>query len=203
MVKPWGILLHKDSIYVTDISQCAIFQFQINTRQLIRKVGKKGSVKGEFNVPMSLAIGPDGDLYVADDNNNRISVLDVSLNFKRFIQHKTILSLQDVQFTESNLLILSFDSLHRVHLLNLQGKYLKSIISIEQSSWTRFFCLDRANYILVSFSTKRLVQVYNEEGKLLHTIGEGQLGWPYGLTTTRSGRLIVVSSHINQGLQIF
>ena len=167
LVKPWGILLHTDSIYVTDINQCAIFQFQINTHQLIRKVGKKGSKKGEFNIPRSLAIGPDGDLYVAEVKNNRISVLDVSLNFKRFIQHKTILSPQDVQFTESNMLILSFDSLHRVHLLTLQGKYLKSIISIESSSWTWFFCLDRANNILVSICDKHLVQVYNEEGMTL------------------------------------
>ena len=131
LVKPWGILLYKDSIYVTDITQRAIFQFHLNTHQLVRKVGKEGSEKGKFDYPRSLAIGPDGDLYVADEDNNRISVLDVSLNFKRFIQHKTILSPQDVQFTENNLLILSFDSLHRLHLLTLQGEYLKSLISIE------------------------------------------------------------------------
>ena len=203
LVKPWGILLHKDSVYVTDWYQCAIFQFQINTHQLVGKVGKKGSRKGEFNTPRSLVIGSDGDLYVAEDNNNRISVLDVSLNFKRFIQHKTILFPQDVQFTESNMLILSKDSLHRVHLLTLQGEYLKSIISIEQSLWIFFFCLDRANNILVSISDKNLVQVYNEEGKLFHTIVKCQFDWSYGLTTTRSGRLIVVSEHEDHGLQIF
>ena len=202
LVQPWGILLHKDSIYVTDIDQCAIFQFHLNTHQLVREVGKLGSRKSEFNIPRSLAIGPDGDLYVAENNNNRVSVLDVCLNFKRFIQHKTILSPQDVRFTESNLLILSLNSLHRVHLLTLQGEYLKSVISEESSSWTHFFCLDRANNILVSFSNKNLVQVYNEEGKLLHTIGESHLGRPYGLTTTRSGRLIVVSDHKDHGLQI-
>ena len=201
LVKPWGILLHKDSIYVTDIDH-AILQFQIDTHQFIRKVGKRGSGGGEFRTPRSLAIGLDGDLYVAEENNNIISVLDVSLNFKRFIQHKTILSPLAVQFTESNMLILSFDSLHRVHLLSRQGKYLKSIISIESSSWTWFFCLDRANNILVSITFKNLVQVYNEEGELLHTIGNGQLDWPYGLTATRSGRLIVVSKQ-DHGLQIF
>ena len=179
------------------------FQFQINTHQLIKKVGKKGSEKGEFNVPKSLAIGPDGDLYVAENNNDRISVLDDSLNFKRFIQHEMVLSPQAVQFSGNKMLLLSDDSLHRVHILTLQGKYLNSLISIESYLWTWFFCLDRANNILVSISNKNLVQVYNEEGKLLHTIGKGQLVWPCGLTTTRSGRLIVVSDHEGYGPQIF
>ena len=203
LVQPWGILLHKDSVYVTDIGHHAIFQFHLNTHQLVRKVSKLGSKKGELNDPLSLAIGPDGDLYVAENDNNRISVLDVSINFKRFIQHKTIISPQSVQFTKSNMLILSFDSQNHVHLLTLQGDYLKSIISIGSYSWTHFFCLDRANNILVSISNKNLVQVYNEKGKLLYTIGKGQFYWPYGLTTTRSGRLIVVSIHEDHGLQIF
>ena len=55
--------------------------------------------------------------------------------------------------------------------------------------------------VFVSFTNKNLVQVYNEEGELLHTIG-GQFGWPYGLTTTRSGRLIVASNHEDHGLLI-
>ena len=203
LVKPLGILLHKDSIYVTDIDQCAIFQFHLNTHQLIRTVGKQGSGKGEFNIPRSLVIGPDGDLYVAEDRTNRISVLDVDFNFKRFIQHETMLYPVDVLFTKSNMFILSFYSPHRVHLLTLQGEYLKCIIFIESSSWTWFFCLDRANNILISNGDMNLLQVYNEEGKLLHTIGEGQLVYPLGLTTTRSGRVIVVSKHEDHGFQIF
>ena len=203
LVQPWGILLHKNRIYVTDISKCAIFLLDINTHQLVRKVGKKGSRKCEFNDPMSLAIGPDGDLYVAEDDNNRISVLDVSLNFKRFIQHNSIISPQAVQFIASNMLILSFNSFHRVHLLTLQAEYLKSIISIEPYLCTYFFCLDRAGNILVSNGKSNLVQVHNEEGKLLHIIGKGQLSRIYGLTTTKSGRLIVISEHPDYGLQIF
>ena len=203
LVKPWGILLYRDSIYITDWKQCAIFQFDLNTHQFMKRLGEKGSGKCEFNIPRSLAIGPDGDLYVAEDSNNRISVLDISLSFKRFIQHKMILFPMDVQFTDNNMLILSFDSLHRVHLFTLQGKYIKSTISIESSSLTCFFCLDRANNILVSNSHENLVQVYNEEGKLLHTLGKGQIHLPNGLATTRSGRLIVASCHEDYGLQIF
>ena len=202
LARPWGILLHKDSIYVTDWNQCAIFQFNLNTHHLMRKVGKQGSGKGEFNDPMSLAIGPDGDIYVAEDDNNRISVLDDILNFKRFVQHKTILSPQAVLFTDDNMLILSHISPYRIHLLTLQGKYLKSIISVEPQPITMayFFCLDRVNNILVSNYDKNLVQVYNEEGKLLCTLGEGQLSSPFGLTTTKSGKLIVVSKN---SLKIF
>ena len=200
--RPCGVMLYNDSIYVTDWEQCAFFQFHLNTHKLVKKVGKEGSGKGEFNSPRSLAVGPDGDLYVAEDHNNRISVLDCNLSFKRFIQHKMIILPVDVLFTVNNMLILSFNSPNRVHLLTLQGKYLKSIISNEDSL-TYFFCLDSANNILVSDWSKHSVQVYSEEGKTLHSIGDGQFVCPFGLTTTRSGRLIVVSNQKDHGLQIF
>ena len=203
LVKPWGILIYKNSVYVTDCRDRALFQFNLNTNQLIKKVGKRGTGKGEFNIPRSLAVGPDGDLYVAEDENNRISVLVHNLTFKRFIKHKMILSPVDVQFTDSNMLILSSNSPFRVHLLTLQEKYIKSIVSIEPQLLTWFFCLDRAKNILVSICDKNSVQVYNGEGRLLHKIGESCLGWPFGLTMTGSGKLIVVSDHECHGLQIF
>ena len=200
--RPWGILLYKNSIYVTDIRKCAIFHFKLSTRKLIRKVGSQGSGKGEFNSPRSLAIGPDGDLYVAELQNSRISVLDLNFSFKRFIEHKKVPFPQAVQFTHTNMLILSLNSSFRVHLLSLQGKYLNSIVPIDPLLRTWFFCLDRANNIVVSNYGNKSVQVYSEEGELLHTVGNQSFS-PYGLTTTRSGNLILASEDMDDGLQIF
>ena len=56
-------VLHKDSIYVTDIYQCAILQFQTSTHQLLKKVGRGASGKGQCMTPRSLVIAPDSDLY--------------------------------------------------------------------------------------------------------------------------------------------
>jgi DNA-binding beta-propeller fold protein YncE len=38
-------------------------------------IGQTGSLPGEFNAPRAIAIAPDGSLYIADTNNNRIQHL--------------------------------------------------------------------------------------------------------------------------------
>ena len=42
------------------------------TGKLIREWGQKGTADGEFQLPGSVAIGPDGLLYVPDQGNSRV-----------------------------------------------------------------------------------------------------------------------------------
>ncbi|MGB3714133.1 MAG: flippase activity-associated protein Agl23 [Candidatus Promineifilaceae bacterium] len=48
-------------------------EFQVNPVQYI---GSYGSGEGQLDVPRNIAVGPEGDLYVADSGNNRIQVFD-------------------------------------------------------------------------------------------------------------------------------
>ncbi len=40
--------------------------------QLLLAWGKNGSEPGEFNVPIGIALGPDGEVFVSDHHNNRV-----------------------------------------------------------------------------------------------------------------------------------
>ena len=71
MNHPWGIALHRDNIYVTDIMSDAVFHFK--KEQQIRHVDTFRSGNGssdELNNPSGLTVSTDGDVFVADSNND-------------------------------------------------------------------------------------------------------------------------------------
>lgn len=51
--------------------------------ELLRTFGIRGQGEGEFNLPVSLAVAPDGNVYVLDSGNFRVQVFDADGNFIR------------------------------------------------------------------------------------------------------------------------
>lgn len=49
--------------------------------KLIKEIGKKGTARGEFDQPHTLAFDSRGRLFVGDRSNNRIQILDQEGNF--------------------------------------------------------------------------------------------------------------------------
>ncbi len=47
----------------------------------VRTIGRKGGGPGEFSQIIGMAWRPDGNLWVVDPSNNRISVIDTAGNF--------------------------------------------------------------------------------------------------------------------------
>jgi DNA-binding beta-propeller fold protein YncE len=43
--------------------------------ELLGRFGKRGSGRGEFDLPAGVAVGPRGDVFVAEENNNRVQRL--------------------------------------------------------------------------------------------------------------------------------
>lgn len=80
--RPGGVALDADNnLYVADTSNSRIRKFT-SDGQYITQIGQLGTEAGAFDFPRGLAIGPDisGEdrLFVADTNNSRIQVLDLS-----------------------------------------------------------------------------------------------------------------------------
>ena len=94
MRQPDGLAIHGDYLYVTDTWLDAIFHFKMEPEfPLVTKHGNKGSQIGEFNYPHSLAVSTNGDVYVADCNNNRVQILNSSLQHLRTLTRQRIVSL--------------------------------------------------------------------------------------------------------------
>ena len=74
--RPLGLAFDKSSqeLYVSDVHGHEIKVFAMDGR-LIRSLGKRGDLPGEFNFPTYLAF-VEGELYVTDTINARIQVID-------------------------------------------------------------------------------------------------------------------------------
>ena len=78
-LKPWGLAIdNDDNVYVADWNNtdCSNNQIQFFDSQgnFLRKWGSEGSEDGQFDRPYGLAIGSDGNVYVADTGYYRIQV---------------------------------------------------------------------------------------------------------------------------------
>ena len=208
LIRPWGILLHESSIYVTDIERCSVLKYHRDNLLFLKRVGKKGKGVDEFNTPGQLTMGPSQHLYLPESENNRISVLDTEFILQKYIQHDIVVGPVDVKFIKDQLLVLTTKSADNLHLLNANGDYIRNLISIGDVCVAFFFTIDCFGFILVPIWPKGSVFVYDRDSDLVSIIAEeghekGELSFPFGICTTNKGNMIVVSNNKNYGLQMF
>ncbi|MHB0977677.1 MAG: NHL repeat-containing protein [Candidatus Aquicultorales bacterium] len=72
-------------VYVADSENGRVFVFD-DKGVFVRQIGKKGTGRGELQIPMGVAVGENGDVYVADKILNKVAVFDSKGRAKREIQ---------------------------------------------------------------------------------------------------------------------
>ncbi len=73
---PVDLALHENELYVLDNDEtCQIVVMNRQDGNVIRTLGGPGGEPGKFKIPNSIAISPDGFLYVSDTHNWRIQKL--------------------------------------------------------------------------------------------------------------------------------
>ena len=211
MTEPYGIAIHRDSLYVTDREAHTVFKFKIEAdMRLVAKLGCEGSGMGQFSYPYGLTVSTNGDVFVADSNNNRIQILDDSLHFQTLITHQTLELPLDVKLTPDEVYVLGNASLCIV-VFSRAGEKIRSLITQGmgmQIALAEFFCLDRKQNLLISEWENSQVRIFSNEGTHLHTIGTrgheiGMLFYPQGIVLTKNLKLIIVSNNNNYRLQIY
>lgn len=75
LVRPTGVALAGQRLYVADSALHQIRVFDVQTRALVAEWGERGNEPGQFMAPTYLAVHGQ-ELYVADTLNARIQVLD-------------------------------------------------------------------------------------------------------------------------------
>jgi DNA-binding beta-propeller fold protein YncE len=80
--RPTGLAFDRTrgTLWVTDTGAHRVLGFDVDGRQ-IASIGGRGSGDGEFNYPVSVAVGPDGRLFVTDSMNFRVQIFDASGRF--------------------------------------------------------------------------------------------------------------------------
>ena len=209
---PWGISVSDDYIFVTDHGKNTLFQFCKNSHQLLNRAGGEGMNEGQLSYPMGLSVDWNGDVFVADQWNNRVSVFSNLLHYKHTIGQGSLYKPQDVKLTTDKVVVLD-DSPNCIHFFSRSGDLLTSFVSqgegqecLAYGPW--FFCLDCEQNILVSDCYHDVIKILSNSGELLHTIGregegKGELTEPYGIAISKFGILFVLSDNPNYSLQLF
>ena len=114
---------------MTDTDLNAILQFKMEPQfSLVTKRGNRGSQIGEFNWPCNLTASTNGDVYVAYSYNNRVQILNGSLQHLRSLTEQLIESPRDIKLTADEVHVLCLDN-HCLHVSSPSGERLRSLMS--------------------------------------------------------------------------
>ena len=210
MREPYGLAIRGDYLYVTDTELDAIFQFKMDHFSLVTKQSTRGSQIGVFNFPLNLTVSTNGDVYVADCKNNRVQILNSSLQYLRTLTEQLIRSPCDIKLTADEVYVLCRDN-PCVQVFSHAGERLRSLLSsgyLMQVAHPDFFCLDAAENVLISDNSDHRIKIFSKEGNLIKTVGEeghqpGMFYHPTGLALTKELSLVVVSINKNFAFQTF
>ena len=210
--QPWGISVSDDYIFVTDYGSHTLFQFCKNSHQLLNRAGGEGSNEGQLSCPRGLSVDCNGDVFVADQLNDRVSVFSNLLHHKHTIGQGSLSHPHDVKLTADKVVVLD-RSPNCIHFFSRSGDLLTSCVSqgegqecLVYEPW--FFCLDCEQNIIVSDFYHDVIKILSNSRELLHTIGrdgkgKGEFIFPYGISISKSGILFVLSDNLNHPLQLF
>ena len=168
--KPCGILIHQDSIYITDLELNALFQFRLPDLTMVRTVGSQGYAQENFFVPRLISISPDQYIYVSDQLNHRIQILSLNLKFHSSLRHYSMRYPVDVKFSNYEIFVLSHQEIPTIHVFTLSGEKSRMMEITENLGLKTVFsfCLDTNNDVAICDCRSDGMRVFSQNGNLLH-----------------------------------
>ncbi|HEY5674886.1 MAG TPA: 6-bladed beta-propeller [Malonomonas sp.] len=166
--RPNGLVFdsQRQRLYVADTlnHQLAVFDPAGN---LLERIGTRGSGPGEFNFPLDVDLGPNGELVVLDALNSRVQVLDASGRFLRSFGERGT-ALGSFMMPKA----LAVDSLGHVYVTDALAH--------------RFVIFDLAGNYLLTIGGRSVVVGGN--------VHPGGFDFPQGIATSGDGGIFVVDS---------
>jgi DNA-binding beta-propeller fold protein YncE len=222
---PSGVAVDADdNIYVSDSERGLVLVYDA-AGKFVRTIGSFGE-EGLFEHPMGIAIdGKASHLYVVDPPRHTLFILDLQGNVLARIGTSESPGMEfstrtgstapgEFQYPESVLVhndeLIVLDST-RIHILNLQGKFLKEFkitnsADFQKGPFPGIF-MDAENHIYVSDPGSGTVREYSHDGQLLGAFGRpgirmGEFNAPTGMWADSTGRVYIVDARRVQIFQL-
>ena len=181
--------------------------FKITTEgEVLHKFGRRGTENGEVRQPCGVAIDEDDNIYVADNENNRIQKFDSN---GTFIDTVGCEGNNDLEFhfplgicfnkTDHNLYICDQYN-HRIQVITTDLKFVRCFgqegRGNGQLGRPKYAAFDDSNNLYVTDYVNNRVQVFTADGEFLRIISkkscDQQLEKPYGIAID-SANIVYVS----------
>ena len=194
--EPQGIAITGDVVYVAEYGGHRIHKLTTGG-EFLGTFGKSGSDVGHFNCPFDIQISPDGKVYVADGENNRVQVFHPDWTYSHVIDGNVS---GDGSFTSPE--VLAFDLSGNVHM----GSYYSSSVKVFTPSgqFVRQYdinspegiAIDPSGYSLVNSYDNGTLSIFNPSGRFIHSVGG--FNHPFGVSVSPDGSVWVADRNNNR-----
>jgi predicted membrane-bound mannosyltransferase/DNA-binding beta-propeller fold protein YncE len=187
--------------------------------------GTPGVEPGQFQKPRGIAVAPDGSLYIADTNNNRIQHLDVNGNvlhtwgsFADISQGPapggTFFEPWGIAVGPDGSVYVADTWNHRIQKFSPEGEFLTMWGYFGQAEapdalWgPRDIAASADGIVYVSDTGNKRIVLFDSDGNPISEFGEaglapGQFDEPVGIAIDNQGQLLFVADTWNQRIQSF
>ncbi|KAI6661809.1 PEP-CTERM domain protein [Oopsacas minuta] len=208
--RPWGIAVTEDNVFITDEDIHALLQFNKKDYKLVKRTGNRGAGDGELNLPQGLCVDYNGDVYVAEVSNHRVSIFSKALEFVNCLGTQQLKHPKDVKVTPTSIVVLDYNPIC-VHFYWRSGHLIYSCITRRTDGVVygpAFFSLDVVGNILITDIFRNNIKILSPSGELIHTIGRrghgrGEFTNSFGISISSLGTIYVISHNAYFCLQAF
>ncbi|MDF2558168.1 MAG: repeat containing protein [Bacillales bacterium] len=201
LLKPMDIYSDGKQVYVTDATKLKVFVYDEKDGNLIFSFGKAGNGKGQFAFPYGITADKEGNIYVADTDNNNISIFTPDGKFKNYFKpvskEDAISSPSAIRIFDEKLYVPEIQT-GRVKIFDLNGNKLFEIMipsEQEQLNSPNGIAVDKDGNIYVSDTVNARIVKFDNTGKLAATFnGEGSttasvMTSPRGIVVDKDGTI--------------
>ena len=195
---PKGVSIDGKFLFITDKNNHSVSKYTFEG-YCIKSVGTKGSKPLEFNGKCGIAVNKRmGRVYIADQYNNRIQVLDSDLEFVTMFGSKGQLEKEfdkphDVAVANNGTIYVADSNNNRIQVFKDNGEYIREFGNNDLYSPTGV-CVDSNGHVLVADHDYYRVCVFNPKGEFLFSFGEsgdglGEFVDLYGIAVDSDGKI--------------
>jgi len=150
---------------------------------------------GQLSGPYDVVVDSQGNYFVAEINNNRVSVFDSNGQFlRKFGSHVNVNGQLDLPIvigllSNGNVVVVEHEN-SQVSIFDSQGNFVRHV-GAGQLAYPFYLFVDSDDNILVADYGDGRIQVFKADGSLVKTMGSGQLSGPTGVSMDSEGGIIV------------
>lgn len=215
IIKPYGIAVGNESIYVTDTVQSRVLVFN-HKKQSFKIFGAKGP--GRLTKPTGIAIDKKGNIFVVDSQDRRLVKYDKDGNYQTAMGGPKILARPvgvAISPVNNRIYVVDTGALesthHAVSVFDQKGKHLfdfgKRGSGDGDFNFPTNICIGPDGRVYIVDTGNFRVQIFSRDGKYLDQFGTvgtalGSFARPKGIALDSDDHIYVIDAAFNN-VQIF